>query len=407
MSPVLPLDRHANIMLPGASIGGEKTGGIAAGIGSGRAAIPAARIVAKTWRDFDHRTTIAAWDALAQWAVEPNPFYESWFLLPSLTAFDRLCQVRLLVLEVGGQFAGLMPVVREKGYYGRPIPHWRNWAHANCFLGQPLVARGFERLFWRELLRWSDKADRMAMFLHLAHVAGKGPLHEALIAELASQNRQSKIVMREERALLASAKTPQAYLTDALSPKKRKELRRQRRRLEELGKVTIERDTSALGVQSWVSAFLTLEERGWKGAAGSALACDTRTADLFSDALGGAARRGKLERLSLRLDGKPIAMLASFLTTPGAYSFKTAFDEDYARFSPGVLLQLENLAMLEREDVDWVDSCAAPDHPMIDHLWCERREIARHSIAVGGPVRRAAFSALARLETGASPDGLA
>ena len=38
------------------------------------------------------------------------------------------------------------------------------------------------------------------------------------------------------------------------------------------------------------------------------------------------------------------------LTPPGAFSYKTAFDERYARFSPGVLLQRENLAMLERPE---------------------------------------------------------
>lgn len=370
-------------------------------------AVPDAILHAHPWQEFDRKDRIAAWDALAQWAVEPNPFYESWFLLPSLSAFDPQGEVKLLVLEVNGQFAGMMPVSRDNSYYGRRIRHWRNWVHSNCFLGQPLVARGFERLFWRELLRWCDQACNTALFLHLAHVPGKGPLHEALVAELAAQDRLAKTVMVEERALLASALSPEAYLDHSLGTKKRKELRRQRRRLDELGDVVIERDSTAQGVQAWADAFLALERKGWKGAEGSAMASDHRTADMFSDALGGAARRGRLERLSLRLNGQPIAMLASFLTAPGAYSFKTAFDEDYARFSPGVLLQCENLAMLERVDVDWVDSCASQDHPMIDHLWRERRAIARHSIAVGGPLRRAAFATIARFEASCTPTGLA
>ena len=76
-------------------------------------------------------------------------------------------------------------------------------------------------------------------------------------------------------------------------------------------------------------------------------------------ALMGAALRWRLERLAIRLDGKPLAMLATFLCSPGAFSFKTAFDESFARFSPGVLLQRENLELLARADIDWVDSCAA------------------------------------------------
>lgn len=356
---------------------------------------------------FDQREAIAQWDALAQWAAEPNPFYESWYLLPSLKAFDPAGEVELLVLTAGGQLAGLMPIKRESRYYGHPVPHWRNWVHANCFLGQPLVAKGFERLFWRELLGWCDLQGGLSLFLHLAHCPLEGPLHQALQAELADQARPAATVLREERALLATDQSPEEYLEASLAGKKRKELRRQQRRLAEEGELQVERLTDAIAVAEWVAEFLALEQRGWKGTAGSALACDTRTADLFGDALGGAARRGRLERLALRLDGRPIAMLASFLTPPGAFSYKTAFDEVYARFSPGVLLQCENLSLLERPGTKWVDSCASADHPMIDHFWRERRAIGRHSLAIGGPLRRALFSLLCRRETGGAPGGIA
>ncbi len=214
------------------------------------------------------------------------------------------------------------------------------------------------------------------------------------------------VVLREERALLTGDASPEAYLEASLSGKKRKELRRQQRRLGEEGELVVERQADALGVPEWVQEFLALEARGWKGAAGSALASDARTADLFEDALAGAARHGRLERLALRLGGKPIAMLATFLCPPGACSYKTAFDEDYARFSPGVLLQIENLAALTNPEIAWVDSCAAQDHPMIDHFWRDQRAVAGHSLAIGGPLRRGLFSILSRIETGSKPKGI-
>ena len=91
-------------------------------------------------------------------------------------------------------------------------------------------------------------------------------------------------------------------------------------------------------------------------------------------------------------------MLASFVAPPHAFSFKTAYDEELARFSPGVLLQLENLAMLEREDIALTDSCAAPDHPMIGQIWPDRREIALLSVAIGGALRRAVGAGLIAIE---------
>lgn len=369
-------------------------------------ATPRVLVKEQDWRSFDRRDRIGAWDALAEWASEPNPFYESWYLLPSLRAFDRQGVVTLLALEADGQLAGLMPVCRSRDYYGHPLPHLANWVHPNCFLGQPLVAKGFERQFWRALLEWCDTATRLPLFLHLSHVPAHGPLHDALAAELAESARPAATVFSEERAMLASSQSADDYFEASLSSKKRKELRRQHRRLGEEGEFTVERLTDYSNIAEWTREFLQLEAQGWKGEAGSAMQSEAATRELFQSAVAGAAARGRLERIALRLDGRPIAMLANFITAPGVYSYKTAFDESCARFSPGVLLQRENLALLEREDIDWADSCASQDHPMIDHFWRERRVIQRQSIGIGGPLRRAAFATLIRLETGHGARGL-
>lgn len=355
---------------------------------------------ARDWRDLDTSAQIARWDALAQWASEPNPFHESWFLLPALRAFDPEGDVTLLCLESGGQLAGLLPVRRDLRYYGHPVPHLTNWLHGNAFVGAPLVAQGFERAFWRELFAWCDARPGAALFLHLSQMPAEGALHEALRQVLAEQGREARTVLREDRALLRSDLSPEAYLDESLSSKKRKELRRQHRRLAEQGALSVERTAGTEALADWTDEFLALEEAGWKGEQGSALVCDPYTAALFRSALEGAAARGRLERLAIRLDGKPLAMLATFLAPPGAFSFKTAFDEAFARFSPGVLLQRENLELLARPGIDWTDSCAAMDHPMIDHFWRERRTVARHNIAIGGKARRLLFRALATRESG-------
>jgi CelD/BcsL family acetyltransferase involved in cellulose biosynthesis len=346
----------------------------------------------------DGAHALPAWDALASWASEPNPFYEPWYLLPSLQALDPLGTVDLLRFELDGDLAGLLPVRAESRYYRWPIPQVSNWVHPNCFLGAPLVARGLEKPFWRALLAWADDAPGLSLFLHLTQLPLTGLLHQSLRDVLAEQNRPHALVHREDRALLASRETPDAYFAAALSGKKRKELRRQTSRLGELGQLTVQRRDDADDVPAWASRFLDLERAGWKGQAGSALACAPDTEALFRHALAGAAERGRLERLSLDLDGRPIAMLASFLTPPIAFSYKTAFDERFARFSPGVLLQRENLAMLAREDIAATDSCAAADHPMIDHIWRERRPIGRLSIGIGGTARQLLFRQLSRAE---------
>jgi CelD/BcsL family acetyltransferase involved in cellulose biosynthesis len=372
---------------------------------------PAGEPVAQvsSWRDWTGNDQRPRWQALANGASTPNPFFEPWYLLPALEAFDPQGTGRLLTVEIGGDLIGLMPITTPRRYARWPIPHLSTWLHPNAFLGAPLVRAGCELPFWKAVADWADAnaAKSRAIFLHLAAMPLEQPLTQALFDFAENDGRRAALVMREERALLHSPLSPERYLERALPGKKRKELRRQHARLAEQGALTFERHTSEDGdVAQWIEDFLNLEQRGWKGTSGSAMASAPATASLFRTALSSAAALGKLERLSLALDRRPIAMLANFLTPPGSFSYKTAFDESYARYSPGVLLQRENLSLLSRPEVSWCDSCAAPDHPMIDSLWIERRPIGRISVAVGGHMRRSLFETLLALELGRNPVGL-
>jgi CelD/BcsL family acetyltransferase involved in cellulose biosynthesis len=363
------------------------------------ATAPRSQLRLLTPADLAEPAFVAAWERLAAQASEPNPFFEPWFLLPALAQWGAGERVVAKAWFHQGRLTGLLPIVRKADYYGHRVTHAAGWLHPNAFCGVPLIAAGHEQAFWRALLAHLDRTPRRALFLHLPKLPADGPAHVALLQLLAASGRAHYITLEERRALLTGPATPEAYLAQAMSAKKRKELRRQHNRLAEEGALTFERLENAEGLSAWIAEFLALEAAGWKGEAGSSLASATETQAFFEQALAGAAAAGRLERLALRLDGRAIAMLANFITPPGAYSFKTAYDEDYARFSPGMLLQLENLALLARSDVQWADSCAVEGHPMIERLWRERRPIVSRNIAIGGPLRRGLFGLLMAYET--------
>lgn len=346
---------------------------------------------------------VAAWDRLAANSSEPNPFYESWYLTPSLEQLAKTHDIQMLCVEHDGQLLGLMPLIKQRSYYGHPLPHWRNWVHANCFCGVPLIAKGREEQVWRAILDWCDDLGGLPLFLHLTHIP-MSSIPAQVLAEVCGDQRSAFVVQSEDRAMLRSDLDPESYLQQSLTTKKRKELRRQHRRLGEEGELTFTRHSDGQDLDRWINAFLALEAAGWKGDAQSALAADQATAKLFRQALAGAAQTGKLERIALWLDNRPIAMLVNFFGANGAFSYKTAFDESYSRFSPGVLLQLENLALLGRDGTDWCDSCADADHPMIDKIWRERRTIARLNIGIGSKPRQALFRQIARQEGGKALD---
>lgn len=368
------------------------------------APLPSVRLVSA--HDQPAWPAAAAWDGLVQDAADPNPFFERWFLAPSLVHIGATIGARLLVFECGQQLVGLLPVIRRSTYYGYPFPHLASWLHDNAFCGAPLIRRGFEGAFWQALLEWADRNAGTSLFLHLSQVPADSVGLAGLCQVLADSGRPAIIAQRQERALLTSDMAPEAYFEQSMSGKKRKELRRQHNRLGELGMLEFRREEGSEGLDRWIADYLALEACGWKGKDGSALAQHPANAAMFRASLDGAGTTGRLERLTLRLDGRPIAMLANFITPPGAYSFKTAFDEDYARFSPGVLLQRENLDLLARPGVEWTDSCAAADHPMIERIWREKRAMLRLSIAIGGKSRRTLASGIFRVERGSKLEDL-
>lgn len=350
------------------------------------------------WRLLVDDALTTAWDNLAAHASEANAFTESWFLRSALKQFDDQGSVQLFTLWHGNQLCGLMPMLAQAQYGRWPMPHVQNWLHHNAFLGAPLVRQGFEHKFWTALLSVLDGLCGQALFAHFNGMPVDARLTEALADVCREQGRRQALVYREDRAFLSSDLSPGSYFEAAVRGKKRKELRRQRNRFAEEGELSFTRQCDDHGLAEWTSEFLALERKGWKGANSSALDCSTQTRFLFCEALAGAARQGRLERLELRLDGKPLAMLVNFLCSPGSFSFKTAFDEEYARYSPGVLLQIKNLALLQRTDISYCDNYAVEGHPMIDSLWTSRRSIGRYSVAIGGLGRRSIFGVLLKAE---------
>src|SRR3546814_20098108 len=80
-----------------------------------------------------------------------------------------------------------------------------------------------------------------------------------------------------------------------------------------------------------------MERAGWKGRAGSALACHAETEKLFRDVMRAGWERGRLGRATLTAVGRPLAMSSWFVTGDRGFGFKMAFDEDFRSYPPGQL----------------------------------------------------------------------
>jgi CelD/BcsL family acetyltransferase involved in cellulose biosynthesis len=343
-----------------------------------------------------------AWDRLAGQASEVNVFAESWFFEAGFRHLRGARPIRLVGIWQGSDLIGLLPVRIEHQYGRVPVAHVQNWLHHQTFLGTPLVRTGEETAFWEACLRALDVCDWARGFFHVSGLVEDGPVHRGLAEAARRLGRPCAIVHRSSRALLETSLSPAAYYEQAVRKKKRKEIGRLSSRLRELGAVEVSSPASPAEIAACCDEFLALEASGWKGRAGSALASDAAKRAFFRDAVAGAERAGRLEILRLALDGRAIAMLVNFLAPPGAFTFKIAFDEEFARFSPGVLIQREYLRVLDRADIAWTDSCAAENHPMINSLWTERRTIVRATVPLSGRRRRIVHAAARAVERGSA-----
>ncbi|HTP93398.1 MAG TPA: GNAT family N-acetyltransferase, partial [Xanthobacteraceae bacterium] len=80
---------------------------------------------------------------------------------------------------------------------------------------------------------------------------------------------------------------------------------------------------------------------------------------------------------------RPIAAAITLRSVDTAWFWKIAYDEAFARYSPGVMLTValtEELA--EDPTLARADSCATADHPMIDHIWREQLALCDRLIAL-------------------------
>lgn len=334
-----------------------------------------------------------AWQDIAAAAAEPNVFAEPWMIAAGLRCTGEQPR-RIVTRSADGRPTGAAMMQRAARYGRLPLPHVRLWSHPNCFGATATARAGAETAMWTALIAEVARLHPAAMLLAVPGIVEGSALHHGLIDAAAAADLPLVVEDRVTRAMLATDLDPETYWEQAVRAKKRKELRRQWARLGEEGTLTVDRLAPESDITSWISEFLELELGGWKGANGSALGSAPETERFFREAMTAAHERGAVAMTALRIDGRAIAMLVTLLSGRGGFSFKTAFDESYARYSPGVLLQRESLSLLHDLDLDWIDSCAAQDHPMIDSLWTGRRTVLTLALPLPGARSRIAFDAI-------------
>jgi CelD/BcsL family acetyltransferase involved in cellulose biosynthesis len=326
----------------------------------------------------------AEWRLLSGNAVEPNPWFEP-NIIRAIVAIQRDI-VLLVVRGESGLGACMAFVPASHRWYGLNLPMWLT-PHP---MGTPLLDASCGEAAIQCAFGFLAKSAG-ARFLHLKGLAADGPVARMVIGALGGWKVKTT---RAEAAWPFVRRLPEpTYLEQSLSGKHRYNTDRLHRRLEQhLGAELqlAERSDDPATIEK----FIQLEARGWKGTCGTALACDPARADYFRAVCRTFASEGRLRAYCLEAGTTTVAMKLMIKAGNGLFDLRIAYDERFARFSPGVLLEIDVLREFHESELDWaLSNTNHPTNPVM-RIWPERRATLDVLAEAGGVGRHALAAVL-------------
>lgn len=254
-----------------------------------------------------------------------------------------------------------------------------------AFLSTPVIDPAYVDDVMPAMLAAIQHDPELPKLLHLHSFEQETPCYAALQRELSRQGGAQRILDETNR--------PYATRDEGVkkSGSTRKKLRQDWNRLSALGTVDVVNDRTPVRVMEAFEAFLKLEQASWKGARGTALLCDDADAAFVRELAAKLSAGARASVALLRVDGKAIAAQVLMYSGRTAYTWKTAFDAEYARYSPGMLLVDKVTEQLFADPtIENIDSCSYEDGFMAK-LWTARRKMVEMLMHVG-PGTSAAFA---------------
>jgi hypothetical protein len=244
-----------------------------------------------------------------------------------------------------------------------------------AFLSDPVVEKGFASVVIPAFYDAIARAPHLPKLIRLQHLDAYSEAGAAILD--ACKNSYSTLVTERRRPFASQ----EANLKKSGST--RKKLRQDWNKLSALGRVDVVNERSAVPAQSAFETFLTLEAASWKGAKGTAFL--SRAADAgFARRLAANMAAGQaLSVALLQLDGRAIAAQVLLYSGNMAYTWKTAYDQDFAKYSPGALL-VEKVTgeVLATPGITAIESCSL-ESGFMGQLWEGRRTSVDLLVHVG------------------------
>jgi CelD/BcsL family acetyltransferase involved in cellulose biosynthesis len=263
----------------------------------------------------------------------------------------------------------------------KPAPVWPTLLEAlpydYAFLSSPVVDPDFVAEVIPAFLAAIEQSPSLPNVVSLKDLDAESPSYAAIVGALSAHGCAQLKLSQSERPVA----TREVGVKKSGST--RKKLRQDWNRLSALGTVDVVNVRAPGEVSQAFEAFLALEAGSWKGAQGTALLCDPADAAFVRRLVGDLAERQNASVALLRVDGKAIAAQVLMYCGSTAYTWKTAFDAEYGKYSPGALL-IDKVTeeLFATPGIETIDSCSA-EGSFMAQLWAGRRTMVDLLVDVG------------------------
>jgi len=281
----------------------------------------------------------AEWRDLCEEGPCNQPFFRPEWIAAVVRAFAPTQEIMLMTLRQGTRLRAVLPLWEEKRRFcGVPFTTVRsatNLDHSCRFdiiHGEGSDLPAIARAIWdclKRLPAWDaielTNVPAGAVAENLLSWAGREKQHVAQFEHV-----------RSPFIKLEGFKADGDRIQFARSARLRSHLRKGWRKLEEGGPVRLRRIDTA--EPDALEKFYRLEQSGWKGKRGTAIACSKQTRQFYDLIARSAADLGYFSLYFLELSESPIAAHFGFCLGGGYFPTKIAHDDSYSGCGPGHLL---------------------------------------------------------------------
>lgn len=278
------------------------------------------------------------WRRLADTGASPFPFCRPEWTRAYLEAFAPDRRLLLLTAHGGSGLVAVLPLIKEWARYrGFPVPMLRAPMNTHSFRHDIARAQGHEGAAAVSAIWESIEHIRGWFMVELPYVTeGTGGLLLAEAARKRGFERLTGSICDSPYIPLSGEAAAPGEWPCVVGRHLRHELRRWERGLSGAGAVEFDcvgrADPVALG------QLFALEQSGWKGEAGTAMASSSETLRFYRNIAAAAAESGCLALYRLRCGGRPVAALMALLYRGRCFAAKIAYDETFRQYAPGHLL---------------------------------------------------------------------